>query len=131
MDTGDTAHQTLQLRFIDTALPVREIDRMILAKSERTLCSVDRNRDKAFAIAAMCRLIANPVGLDRCGRPADDDSVGLVELGLDQLGKGGTAIDQCVPPDGNAGGRQCIGDRRDTCTVGAGIAQEDRGAARR
>lgn len=131
VNTRYTADQALQLRLSDTALPVREINRMILAEPKRSLRSVDRNRDQAFAVAAMGGLVAYPVGFDRRGRPADDDRAGFVQLCFNQLGKSGAAVDECVPPDGDAGGGQGVSDRCNARTIRAGIAQEDRGAARR
>jgi hypothetical protein len=106
------------------AVPAGDVDHLILAKAERRLAAVDRQRHQPVAIAALRRLVANPVRIDRAVRPQDDDHVGGVERLADRAGELRPALDQRIPPHEMPGLVQRIGQLLRDGPVGTRIAQK-------
>ena len=57
--------------------PMPELDRLILPKAKRRPDAVDGRRDQPARIAALCRFILYPGGLDRGLGPQHQHCVGI------------------------------------------------------
>ena len=85
------------------AMPMAEINDLVLAEPEWRLGAVDRQWNQPAPFAAMRCLIPHPVRLYRMRRPQNDYGIGSVECIGDGLGIGLAAGDQRIPPNGVAG----------------------------
>ena len=123
----------MQFGRVGAAVPARETDRMVLAKAQRGLDPVERDRHQTYAVAGVPGLVADPIRSDRGGRPCHKYNVGVLKFLVDGLGKGRSAVDLLVPPHGVPGLFQRLGEGDNARTIGARIADKDaeRGAAAR
>src|SRR5689334_10317356 len=122
----DRALDCCDFRRVFAAVPMADVDDLVLPKSERWLGSVDGEWNEPVALASLRRLIPHPIGFDRVGGPQDHDHVGLLEGFRDRTRISFAAFDQRIPPDGEAGMFERRGEAMGIVAVRPRVAQEKR-----
>ncbi len=125
-DHCDPAHNRRDFLGVRGAAPPRQVHRVVLAKSERRLDAVERDRHELAQVTALPGFVEHPVGGDRPARPANDDRRAALERRLDRLGKSRAALDERVEPDVEARRLERGGQPPSRVPVGPRIAQEHR-----
>jgi len=115
------------MRIITVSVPTGERQGLGLAKTERQVDLVDRDRDiYAPLLRARCLVLdERSLWAHRPLAPHDDDAFGGVQLCFDFVAPGGAAADLLIPPDAVALGLQRLDQRPNPLPVLGFVGDEN------
>src|SRR5262245_43359239 len=109
----------------EIAVPANKIDGLLTPKFERRFNGIDERRNKPSSLHGDLSFVFYPFRNNGMLGPKDHDARRGFKLMLDDLVVGLTGDDISIPPDREAFCLQCFGQLLGSCTVLAGVTDEN------